>query len=670
LRLGLLVNIGALAESEVSALERARGDEWAQKILSAKSGKHVEREISALQELDYRPTVAFLVHLLRRLREHETHTHAAFEWVEAECLRHGHHPEELTRRHHLRQAADQLSVGNTITSMRAIGALDWNQFFERASRVEEILRGDPGDAYARTDSPTRDRCRHAVEDVARRSTRDELGVAECAVELASRPAPDGATHRAHVGEYLIGPGRAELEALVGYRPTIGERLRRLLERRPAVFYFGAIVAVTALTSWAAVAAAGPSALATRVALGLLMILPASEVAVSIVNALVTFFLPPRLLPKLDLREGIPRDLDTLVVVPSLLTSRSAIRELVAHLERRYLGNTDAGLRFGLLTDWTDHGELDREDDAELLDEALRGIEGLNSRHPTSGRPRFFLLHRRRQHNPPQGCAMGYERKRGKLDALNRLVLGEEGPSFDVMTVDAEYFSGVRYVITLDADTELPHETARRLVAAIAHPLNSPIHDPSTGLVVDGYAIVQPRVSTAPTSGRASRLARILGGNAGIDPYTTAISDVYQDLFAEGSFVGKAIYDVRAFARALAGRVPDNTLLSHDLFEGLFARAALATDIELFDAEPSSYEVAAKRQHRWIRGDWQLLPWLGWSIPEGPGRGPSPLSLLARWKMTDNLRRSLLPCALVALLVTSWALGPRIAAVGAVTPAWV
>ncbi|MFO0614121.1 MAG: glucoamylase family protein [Polyangiaceae bacterium] len=663
LRLGLLVNVGALAESEVSALDRARGDEWAQRILSAKSGKHVEREISALEELDYRPTVAFLVHLLRRLREHETHTQAALEWVEAECMRHGHPPEELTRRHHLRQAADQLSVGNTITSMRTIGALDWNEFFERASHVEAILRRDPSGAYARTDASTRDRCRHAVEDLARRGASDEREVAEQAISLASRGQPGG--HGGLVAEYLIGPSRAELERIVRYRPRVRERLQRLLERRATAFYLACILVGTAALTCAAVAAVSPSTLAGALAIAAMALLPASEIAVSIVNALITLALPPRVLPKLDLKDGIPKELDTLVVIPALLTTKDGVRDLVAHLERRYLGNTDAGLRFGLLTDYTDHSELHRDDDAERLEEARRGIEALNERHPSSGRPRFFLLHRTRRENPSEGRAMGHERKRGKLEALNRLILGDGEPGFDVMTVEASYFAGVRFVITLDADTELPHEIGRRLVATIAHPLNQPIHDPSTGLVIAGHAIVQPRVSAAPTSGRASRWARIQAGNAGIDPYTTAVSDVYQDLFGEGSFVGKAIYDVRAFARALAGRVPDNSLLSHDLFEGLFARCALATDIEVFDAEPASYDVAAKRQHRWIRGDWQLLPWLGRTIPGERERTRSPLSALSRWKMIDNLRRSLLPVGLVALLLASWASGRRFALVALV-----
>jgi cyclic beta-1,2-glucan synthetase len=657
LRLGLLLNIAALAESEVSALERARGDEWASKILSAKTGKHVERALASLEDQDYRPTVAFLVHLLRRLREHDTHTQAAFEWVEAECLKHGHGPEELTRRHHLKQAADQLSVGNTITSMRQIGALDWNTFFERASQVEAILRKDPAGAYSRTDAETRDRYRHAVEDLARRSDLDERGVAMRVVELAGA-VTDPADHRRHVGEWLVGRARRELEADVHYRAPAGAWARTRLLDHPNVFYFGALVLVTAGVVAAAIAIARPASPLGIFLVCLLAFVPATEIASSLVNAIVTTILPPRVLPKLDLDKGVPPELRTLVVVPALVTDPNATRQLVSDLEKRYLGNTDAALDFGLLTDFADHAIDDRPDDADRLAEAVAGIAALNEKYARGERARFFLLHRRRQPNPRQGCSMGYERKRGKLDALNRLVAGEAEASFDTMTVERGWFDGVRYIITLDADTELPREAARRLIATIAHPTNWPVHDPETGLVTQGHAIVQPRTSSAPQNRRASRFARAHAGQSGIDPYTTAISDVYQDLFGEGSFVGKAIYDPRACVRALGGRVPDDTLLSHDLFEGLFARAALATDIELFDAEPATYAVAAKRQHRWIRGDWQLLPWVAGKIPHGRDRSPNPIPLLGRWKMIDNLRRSVLPIALVVLLATSVAGGVR------------
>ena len=385
----------------------------------------------------------------------------------------------------------------------------------------------------------------------------------------------------------------------------------------------------------------------------LFVFPASEMAIALTNAVLVFVLRPRVLPKLAFEDGVPPTARTLVVVPALFDRAETVEKLVSDLEIRALANLDENLFFALLTDFTDADVKDLPGDTALVDLARKRIADLNALYQIGTTPRFGLLHRERRWNETQRRYLGWERKRGKLGELNRLLRGAKDTSFVHVGLDDDLLQSVRYVITLDADTELPRETARRLVATMAHPLNRPIVDAS-GHVARGHAILQPRVGTVPTSGRRSRFARIAAGPSGIDPYTTAVSDVYQDLFGEGSFVGKGIYEVDAFTSALAGRVPDDCLLSHDLLEGIFARSALVSDIEVLDDQPASYEVAAGRAHRWIRGDWQLLPWLFGQVPH------CTLRAFDRWKIVDNLRRSVLPIAFVLLCFAGWLSHPTVA----------
>jgi cyclic beta-1,2-glucan glucanotransferase len=673
LRLGLLLTVGALAASEANSKDRARADQWAAKLLAP--GQRASRMGEILESLEHEgilSTPQFLVQLLRRLREHDGPIGVAIDWVAVQSARLGLSAEELTRRQHLRQAADQVSVGNAITSMRTIGALDWNKFFEQTSVVEAILQRDPAKAYGATDAKSRDRYRHAIEDIARRSTGDEQAIAELTIELAEaahRRDPDNVGW-AHVGYYLIDAGRPALEARFRYRPLLRERVQRFVLRYPTATYLGSVGAMTTGLVVGAVLGAKRGSTVGKgllAAVGALSIVPASEIALTIVNGLVTALLPPRLLPKLDFPRGVPAEYRTLVAVPALLDSEAGIRRLLADLEIRSLANADENLNFALITDFTDHHAETHDDDERLLTTAREGIAELNRRSAGGRSDRYLLLHRRRLHNPAQGVWMGWERKRGKLEELNRLLRGEGETTFSLVTAPSDLLRSFRYVITLDADTELPRETGRKLVATIAHPLNRPRIDPITGRIVEGYGVIQPRVGTEPVSARRSLFARIMAGPAGIDPYTTAVSDVYQDLFGEGSYVGKAIYDVEAFAHALDGRVPENRMLSHDLFEGIFARTALATDIELIDDQPASYSVVAGRQHRWIRGDWQLLAWLSTHVPvSGEGRRRNDLSAVALWKLFDNLRRSLVSPNLLALLALGWLSNPTVAVVATAT----
>ena len=665
LRLGLLLTVGALAAEEARSGVRDRADTWAARLLSARQTPlELSSVLVSLERSEPELDGTFLVQLARRLRESDDAAlGVAFDWIALKSQKLGATPEELARVQHLRQAADQVSVGNAITSMRAVAALDWNGFFERTSGVEALLRGDPHGSYVSTAKSTRDRYRHAVEALARRSDADELTVAREVVALAAASHATGPSdsRRGHVGHYLVGDGRPELEARIGFRPGIGQRLRRLVLRHPHTSYFGPQLGFGLLALWATLAALRDAGAPTwlAAAIGVLACLPASAIGLGLTEAIVTAALKPRLLPRLDFDRGVPREFRTLVVVPCLIDGPATLATLLAELEVRSLANHDENLYFALLTDFTDSKTREHAGDAELLNAALAGIAELNERHG-KGEQRYWLLHRRRMKSETEGCYMGWDRKRGKLEELNRLLLGATDTSYSCVTAPPELLASIRYVITLDADTDLPRETARELVAMLAHPLNAAQLDPERQRVVSGYGIIQPRVGALPTSSRRSRFAALSSGPAGIDPYTTAVSDVYQDLFGEGSYTGKAIYDVRAFAGALEGRSPESALLSHDLFESFFARSALATDIELLDELPAAYEVHAARRHRWIRGDWQLVRWLWPRVPAARGTRRNDLRLLDLWKLVDNLRRSLVPVTLVATLAVGWFAGERFA----------
>jgi cyclic beta-1,2-glucan synthetase len=676
LRVGLVENLRRLAHQELaSRRERARADDWADRLV-AQARERSSDTVIALADLareQQEPlTDGFVMQLLKRLRDQDAPMGSAFVWVDERLAEASSSAEEVIRRERHRQSVNQVSVGNSITSMRVITALDWSGFFERVSLVEQALRDDPAGAYARMDPPSRDMYRHRLEALAKRSRVDELDLAHRTIALAG----GGRSERErHVGYYLIDAGAPALEAQIGYRPPLSERLDRWVKRHPLVHYLGWIAAFTLLFALLPPLVVGRGPLLFMV---LLLLLPASEAAVSLVNLGVSFFFAPRLLPKLLLRGGIPDDMRALVVVPTMLTSPGAVRRLAEEMEIRRLANPDPGLRFALLTDVLDAPAEEMPNDAELVELARQQVEALNRRHgPADGRNGpadgpdgqgpFFLLHRGRVFNASQGVWMGWERKRGKLEELNRLLRGAQDTTYRAIVGDPVALQDVRYVITLDSDTGLPREAARRMVGTIAHPLNRPVFDPTTRRVMAGYGLIQPRVSTTLVSSGRSLFARIFTGNTGLDPYTTAVSDVYQDLFGEGSYFGKGIYDVDAFSATLEGRAPENRLLSHDLFEGMFVRVGLASDIELLDDHPTTYAAYTGRQHRWVRGDWQLLPWLLPRVPSRPERlgvrpGDEPfihndVPGSGRWKLFDNLRRSLFPPAVVALIAAGWTVLP-------------
>ncbi len=462
----------------------------------------------------------------------------------------------------------------------------------------------------------------------------------------------------HVGWYLVAEGAPLLKRRLGFRAPLTQLLPGFLRRHPNEFYLSGIGLLTfVITLSAVLLLAVPSGSLGLVLLSMLaVLLPSSQSAIQIVNYLVTSLLPAEILPKLDFSEGLPDDCVTLVAVPAMLLDEKQVHKLAENLEVRFLGNHDPNLHFALLTDLPDSPEQPWEDDS-LVDLCSDLIRGLNEKYAGRGMGSFLLLHRHRVYNPRENLWMGWERKRGKLMDLNNLLCGQYD-SFPVKVGDPSPLSGIRFVITLDADTELPRGSAHRMVGALAHPLNQAILDPDKGVVVAGYGILQPRVGVSVQSTARSRLARIYSGQTGLDIYTRAVSDVYQDLYGEGIFVGKGIYEVETLHRVLDRRFPPNALLSHDLVEGVYARAGLVSDIEVIEDYPSHYSAYNRRKHRWLRGDWQIVGWLRPQVPDESGRlVPNPLSVISRWKILDNLRRSLVEPALFLLLLLGWLLLP-------------
>ena len=603
-------------------------------------------------------STSFTVQLLHRLRDQDASVEPVLEWLNTRLAAQGTTADAIVREEHHRQGASNLTVRNVITSMRAISAVDWTEFFESVSLVDVALCG--ASKFAQMDFATRDRYRQAIEELARGSAYSELEIARRALQIATA---GRSARECDPGYSLIGGGRLAFESAIHFKAAMRDWSTRAGVAAGIRGYLAAIATVSAILltlPMLALFSLGASR-AQLAALALLGLMPALDAAMALVNRSVTKRFGAKTLPALELRAGVPAPLRTLVVIPTLLTTPQMLAENIGRLEIHHLASPDGELYFALLADFRDAHSETLDDDAALVAAAAAGIARLNARYgPAPAGPRFLLLHRHRLWCQTQRRWIGWERKRGKLHELNRLLRGATDTSFvKAGAAPPEVPADVRYVITLDADTRLPRDAARRLVGKLAHPLNAARFDAACGRVVEGYAVLQPRVTPSlPMAREGSVYQRLYSSASGIDPYSAAVSDVYQDLCGEGSYVGKGIYDVDALEAALADRIPTDTLLSHDLFEGIFARAGLVSDIEVVEEYPARYDVAAARAHRWARGDWQLLPWLFGRGVAGRIRGHNRIPLIGRWKMLDNLRRTLSAPASIVALSIGWLTLPR------------
>jgi cellobiose phosphorylase len=662
LRLALIENLRRVASRVMANSEdRNLADDWAERLIetSELDAKSVVLTVADMARSAPPMTPAFVAEFTRRLQGQSAALALALNWIEQLLGETGSSIERQVQLDAQQQAADQVSIGNSIGSLRLLSATDWREFVESMSHVEQVLSEDPAAIYRAMDFSTRDSYRHVIERLARRSPgHSEVEVAHAAINLASAANAAVACPllARHVGYYLIGAGLPTLERRLNARVPLHVRWNRLLQQSPLMFYLAPVAFLTFVFTWPLLASAQRDGMSAAMLLGLAIpcLIMTSQLAISLINWLVTFSMLPAVLPKMDYASGIPDDARSLVVVPTLIACLADVDELVEGLEVRFLANRDSNLYFALLSDFLDADQETLASDAELLSHACRAIGLLNRKYADGPGERFFLLHRPRRWNPSERVWMGHERKRGKLIELNALLRGNGQERFQAIVGDIEALRGVRYVITLDTDTLLPRDVARQCVAAMMHPLNRPLFDSAGEQIVSGYAVLQPRVGISLTSAARSVYARLFGSDAGVDPYTRAVSDVYQDLFQQGSFIGKGIYDVDAFTCALEGCLPDNQILSHDLIEGCYARSGLLSDVQVYEQYPSRYGADVKRRHRWIRGDWQLLPWtLPWARNADGRWVRNRLSVMARWKILDNLRRSLEPLAMLLMLAWGW-----------------
>ncbi|MCV9966232.1 protein ndvB [Pararhizobium sp. BT-229] len=588
----------------------------------------------------------FVAQLLYRLRDGSQTSGFVITWLEEQLEKRGSNVEEALVAEQNRLSSGNATMSNIIRSLREIDDNDWAVWFESVSKLDEELRQRSD--YSSLDFGSRNKYRNTIEKLARRSGYTELEVTRIALDMVKEQAaaPDEIPHEPNVGGFLVGKQRRLLEQKISYNPTALQNIIRVGRKLDWLAIAGPNIVLTILAMIAVYIFVSPMDIPTGAKLIMLLLfaLPASEGAAGLFNTLVTLCVTPSRLVGYEFLNGIPEDARTLVVVPCLISKRDHVDELVRNLEVHYLANPKGETYFALVSDWIDSKDEETATDLDVLDYAKHEIETLCARYAHDGRTRFYLLHRRRLYNEEEGVWMGWERKRGKLHELNLLLRGDRDTSFlaGANTVP----ENVQYVMTLDSDTRLMRDAVTKLVGKLYHPINRPVVDPVTQKVTAGYGILQPRVTPSLTTGSdASAFQRIFSVNRGIDPYVFTVSDVYQDIAGEGTFTGKGLYHVDAFEAALKGKIEENAVLSHDLLEGSLAHCALVSDVELVEDFPIRYEVEMSRQHRWARGDWQLLPYM-FNLANG-------VSMLGRWKMYDNLRRSLIPCAWLVASVMGW-----------------
>ncbi len=663
LRLALIENLRRLAaQIAINRINKNMADYWADEMTQTadKDPKSLILVIADMARSGPPLESSFVAELVRRLQGKGATLTLPLTWIEQRLSENGVTSDDLVNLENQKQAADQVSISNSIGSLRFLGTNDWREFVEDTSTVERSLRKDAAGIYADMDFFTRDHYRHVVEKMAKKTTLSETEVANIAVFLSNKePVSNGDGYRkSHVGYYLIDKGVPQTEKLVRYKSSAVDVAKKILKRFPFLFYIISIVLMTFVLAGLIVAKAHADGLRDwlLIILVLLSLLCASQFAVTLVNWISTLIIKPDLLPRMNFSKAIPEAYKTMVVVPTILTDDNELNKLIEGIEVRYLANKNENIHFALLTDFADANEEKLPGDDELVESATKKIHELNRKYAKASDAGFLLFHRPRKWNASEKIWMGYERKRGKLAELNELIEGKENAKdfFSAIAGDEEIYRKVKYIITLDTDTQLPREAAWKLIATMAHPLNHAFYNEKKKRVTEGYTILQPRVAVSLPDEDGSKFAEMHGNEPNIDPYTRTTSDVYQDLFHEGSFIGKGIYEVAMFEKALANRFPDNRILSHDLLEGCYARSALVSDVQLHEKYPTRYLADMKRRHRWIRGDWQIESWVWPFVPDKDNKlRRNPISLLSRWKIFDNLRRSLVPLAMVLLLIMGW-----------------
>lgn len=668
LRLALIENLQRIVvRLQENQLHRDKATFWIDKLqsMAKKRPSRLVEVVSDMAKSDIPLSSAFVSEFCQRMSFNNPTLHIARNWLEQKLSENGLSIEELLHVESQNLAADQLSVSHSINSFRTLSAIDWKDFVEKLSFVEAVLRNDPAQIYSTMDFATRDHYRHSIERFAKESSYSESEVARQAVLLAEKAELEKKhTRDTHIGFYLIDDGQIDLRRVLNVKKTIGSVVEDIIYKHPFFLYAGGIIFLSLIGSAGFIRILHAQDIFLdnwkMAILSIVFLICVSQLVVDLVNWLSMLLIRPKRLPRLDFSEGVPIINTTMVVIPTMLSSIDSIEKLIENLELHYLSNRDANIHFALLTDFLDAEKETMPIDDILLERTKAGIETLNKQYTLAGNCSiFYLFHRSRRWNIYENKWMGHERKRGKLMDFNAFLKDSSNNAFSEIVGDIAILSSVKYVITLDTDTQLPGDSAHKLVGTMAHPLNHPVFDTERNIVIKGYGILQPRVAINLASSQKSIFTRMVSGDAGIDPYTRVISDVYQDIFREGSYVGKGIYDVDVFEQALGNRFPENKILSHDLLESAYVRSALISDIEMYETYPPGYNLDAIRRHRWIRGDWQIIQWLFPRVPTLNHKWEkNPISKLGKWKLLDNLRRSLIPPCLLLFVVLFYFLSPK------------
>ncbi len=660
LRLALIENLRRVAARiAVDRIDENLASYWAEKLMTKaeKDPKNLVLEIADMSRSNPPMVSAFVAAFTRKLQWRGTDLTLVLTWMEQHIAEKGSTINAMVLAENQKQAADQVSMRNSIGSLRFLGKLDWREFIEKISVVEQLLREDVNGIYQKMDFYTRDSYRHIIEKISKKSKLSEIEIARIAINLAKQNATTDSAdiRKAHVGYYLLGKGLTQTEEAANIHSKKQILSKTIVRWQRAIYIISSLfISLAVAFGMFEKAYHDGTNKNLLIAVAIISLLCASHFALAIANWVATLFIHPNPLPRMDFSKGIPEEAKTLVVVPTIISDVEQIKKLAEDLEVRFLANKDKNLIFGLLTDFKDAKEERLPADADLVSTAVQCINDLNKKYSTDSNNIFFLFHRARKWNKQDKIWMGYERKRGKLTHLNHLLKYNNKNNFDVIIGDEKIYTSVKYVITLDTDTLLPREAAWKLAGMMAHPLNHPLYNENKNRIVDGYGIIQPRIAISLHGAVRSLYMRMHESDSGIDPYTRVTSDVYQDVFGEGSFIGKGIYEVDAFEKVLDNRFPENRILSHDLLEGAYARCGYASDVQLYEEYPSRYNIDINRRHRWIRGDWQIANWFLPFVPNANGKLVfNPVSALSRWKIFDNLRRSLIPIGLTTLLILGW-----------------
>lgn len=660
LRLALLENLRRVAaKTALDMVDEKLADNWADKIIAGveKNKKNLVLVIADMARSAPPMVSAFVSPFVQRLQWKGSEVSLVLNWVEQHLEEKGATITSMLQEENQKQAADQVSMSNSISSLRFLAKMDWREFVETMSVVEQTLREDK--IYPEMDFYTRDSYRHAIEKIAKNSVLSENEIARLAIMLSRNESfSDEEERKKHVGYYLIGKGAEETKKAANQKLTFKEKWHKYTFKNKKILYSISALIVTCICTFVLVLEGLSSGINRQwiFPFGFLVLICCSHFAIAIVNWIATLLVKPEHLPRMNYSSGIPNESRTMVVVPCMLSNNEQVKKLAEELEVRFLANRDKNLLYTILTDFQDSKYEIADDDATLINTATNCINSLNKKYSKTDTEIFYLFHRPRRWNKTEKIWMGWERKRGKLTNLNQLINGKGKENFSVIVGDEKIYRSVKYIITLDADTQLPREAAWKMVGIMSHPLNKPFYNTHKKRVTEGYGIIQPRIAISLHGAVRSWYTRMHENDSGIDPYTRVTSEVYQDIFNEGSFIGKGIYEVETFLKVLEDRFPENRILSHDLLEGSYTRCAFASDVQLYEEYPWKYSIDISRRYRWIRGDWQIWNWFLGYVPDAQKKlYRNPLSLLSKWKIFDNLRRSLVPVFLLLLLIIGWTL---------------